>query len=158
MNDNFLAYRFPTPLGDFTAIEKQDYIVGFLPSNRIGIKIIKEVQTPLLSELHKQVNAYFLGKLKRFDLPIFHGVNGFYGQVLDYLMQIDYGRSLSYGEVASRLNAPRSFRAVGNACSKNPICIIIPCHRVVAKTHIGGYALGLEMKHKLFALEGIKGF
>ena len=158
MNTDILSYRLSTPLGEFVALQKEEYITGFLPSNYIKGELSKEVVTPLFKELHAQMDAYFLHRLKRFDLPLWHGVGGFSGEVLDYLSQIEYGDSLSYGEVAAKLGAPMAFRAVGNACSKNPICIIIPCHRVVAKSHIGGYALGLEVKRKLFALEGIRGF
>ena len=94
------------------------------------------------------------GKRKFFDIPI--KVNGtqFQKEVWETLLKIEYGKRVSYGEIAKKIGNPKSARAVGMANNKNPIMIIVPCHRVVgADGSIVGYAGGIDIKRKLIELE-----
>jgi methylated-DNA-[protein]-cysteine S-methyltransferase len=110
--------------------------------------------SPLLAAAARQLDAYFAGKLADFDLPLHPAGSDFERRVWAQMQTIPYGKTRSYGELAEAIgSAPR---AVGGACGKNPIPIVIPCHRVLAKAGMGGYsgAGGLKTKHALLALEG----
>lgn len=103
----------------------------------------------------QQLAEYFAGKRKSFDLPLAPEGTEFHKRVWQALCEIPYGQLRSYKEVAEAAGCPRGFRAVGNANNKNPIVIIIPCHRVIAADMtIGGYGDGIETKKRLLALEG----
>ncbi|MDB5968884.1 MAG: ogt 4 [Hydrocarboniphaga sp.] len=97
-----------------------------------------------------QLAAYFTGELREFDLPLAPVGTPFQRKVWDALMQIPYGETISYGELARRLGDVKASRAVGLANGKNPIAIIVPCHRVIgASGDLTGYGGGLERKRWL---------
>ena len=101
-----------------------------------------------------QLDAYFAGELTRFDLPLAPHGSEFQRRVWAALQEIPYGRTESYGELAERIGSPGGARAVGLANGKNPIGIIIPCHRVVgADGSLTGYGGGLDRKKQLLDLE-----
>jgi len=101
-----------------------------------------------------QLDAYFDGELTRFDLPLAPHGSEFQQRVWAALQEIPYGRTESYGELAERIGSPGGARAVGLANGKNPIGIIIPCHRVVgADGSLTGYGGGIERKKQLLDLE-----
>lgn len=113
-------------------------------------------QTPLLQETSKQLSAYFSGKLKSFDLPLCYNGTAFQNRVWAALENIPYGRVISYRDLAEMVGSPRAFRAVGQANGKNPIAIVIPCHRVISHDgSLGGYSAGLSIKKDLLALESV---
>jgi len=110
--------------------------------------------SPLLAEAARQLDAYFAGGLKNFDLPLRPAGTAFERGVWDAMQDIPYGATRSYGDLASATHsAPR---AVGRACGRNPIPIVIPCHRVLGKGWMGGYSGegGLNTKRVLLELEG----
>ena len=111
-------------------------------------------ETALLQEAKKQLEEYFDGKRRDFDLPIsLHGTD-FQKKVWNVLRNIPYGETLSYGEVALRIGNPKASRAVGGANNKNPVMIIVPCHRVIgADGSLTGFGGGLPAKEYLLALE-----
>jgi methylated-DNA-[protein]-cysteine S-methyltransferase len=105
-----------------------------------------------------ELEQYFCGKLKNFSLPVQPLGTAFQIRTWLVLQKIPYGEVISYQEEALRMKKPKAARAVGQANGKNPIPIIIPCHRVVAKNmKLGGYSCGLDIKSKLLQLEGVKG-
>ena len=110
---------------------------------------------PLLVEATRQLRAYFARELREFDLPLGPVGTDFQQQVWGELRQIGYGQTATYGEIAARLGkVPGASRAVGAANGRNPIGIVIPCHRVVGSTgSMSGYAGGVERKRMLLALE-----
>ena len=109
---------------------------------------------PDLEETIRQLSEYFAGERTDFDLKIFLSGTDFQKQVWNGLVEIPYGKTISYGELATRLNSPGGMRAVGAANGQNPIPIIIPCHRVIAADgSLGGYTGGLPIKRKLLDLE-----
>jgi methylated-DNA-[protein]-cysteine S-methyltransferase len=111
---------------------------------------------PVLQRARAQLEAYFAGELRTFDLPLaLHGTE-FQRRVWNALCEIPYGAAISYAELARRVGSPRGFRAVGQANGANPVGIIVPCHRVIASdTKLGGYSGGLDRKRWLLAHEGI---
>ena len=101
-----------------------------------------------------QLDAYFAGRLRRFELPLAPDGTPFQRQVWSALTTIPYGETLSYGELARRVGRPNACRAVGAANGRNPIPIIIPCHRVIgADSSLTGFGGGLPIKRRLLQLE-----
>lgn len=113
-----------------------------------------ESQNSLLHETDAQLQAYFSGQLKQFDLPLAPHGTDFQQSVWQQLQKIPYGKTCSYQDIAIAIHNQKAVRAVGMANGKNPICVIIPCHRVIyASQKIGGYSGGVHYKEKLLALE-----
>lgn len=115
-----------------------------------------EEPTALLGEAHKQIDSYLAGTRRSFDLPYRLAGTPFQHRVWNALVEIPFGTSVSYGDLARRIaSGPR---AVGGACGKNPLPLIVPCHRVLAaNSRLGGYSAGSGAKTKqtLLSLEGI---
>jgi methylated-DNA-[protein]-cysteine S-methyltransferase len=102
-----------------------------------------------------QLDEYFAGERTTFDVPMRVDGTDFQRRVWTELCGIPYGETISYGELARRVGRPKGPRAVGQANGRNPIAIIVPCHRVLASNGIGGYGGGLTCKRALLALEGV---
>jgi len=139
-----------SPFGRLTLGEEEGWLVAL----DWGGKSTGE-PTRLLIEAKRQLGAYFTGKRKQFDLPLApHGTPSEL-RVWKAMAEIPYGRTRSYGELARELDlAPR---AIGHACARNPLPILLPCHRVIAADgELGGYSGtgGIETKRRLLLLEG----
>lgn len=104
-------------------------------------------------ELGEKIERYFKGEKICFDLEFELRVSNFTRKVLEEVSNIPHGETRTYAEIAKKLET--SPRAVGRALSRNPVAVLIPCHRVVAKNGLGGYTWGLELKKALLRLEGI---
>ena len=114
----------------------------------------KVCETPLLQETEEQLNEYFAGARREFDLPLAPKGTAFQKAVWAEMNKIPYGEVRTYGQLAAALGKPKAARAVGGACHCNPIAILQPCHRVVgANGSLTGYAYGLEVKEYLLELE-----
>jgi methylated-DNA-[protein]-cysteine S-methyltransferase len=112
---------------------------------------------PVLLEAEAQLRAYFAGELRRFDLPLAPRGTAFQLSVWDALVEIPYGATTSYSELAAAIGRPSACRAVGAANGRNPLAVIVPCHRVIgAAGALTGYGGGLERKRMLLALEAAK--
>ncbi len=148
-----------SPLGPLHLREAHDRIthLDWGPAVQTGLLGDAEPpndDTPLLNRAVHQLNAYFFCGLRYFDLPLAPAGTAFQRAVWQQMQAIPYGETRTYGEIARWLrNAPRP---VGTACGRNPIPIIIPCHRVVASDGLGGYSGdgGADTKHWLLQLEG----
>ena len=139
---------FPTPLGEMCLTEEDGCITEFLWGGG-GTD-----ETPLLLEAQRQVTEYFAGTRKAFELPLAPNGTPFQKSVWQALRDIPYGETRSYGEIAKAVGNGKAARAVGMANHRNPIPVIIPCHRVIgADGSLTGYAGGLERKTLLLALE-----
>lgn len=146
---------FDTPLGEIGLAEEDGAVVRlYLPG--IGVPRIAVHETPLLAEGRRQLEEYFAGQRREFDLPLAPEGTPFQKKCWDALEEIPYGTVATYREQAQRVGCPKGFRAVGMANHRNPIPILIPCHRVVGSDgSLTGYASGLEHKRVLLALEGV---
>ncbi|MCK9332637.1 MAG: methylated-DNA--[protein]-cysteine S-methyltransferase [Candidatus Cloacimonetes bacterium] len=114
----------------------------------------KLVESDFEQQIIRQFDEYFKGVRKQFDLPFFATGTPFQLMVWEELLKIPYGKTICYQDLASRIGNPPAQRAVGNALNKNPMAIIIPCHRVIAKSgEIGGFAVGKKIKRMLLAIE-----
>lgn len=108
---------------------------------------------PYEKECCLQLKEYFKGKRSKFSILLKMEGTEFQKKVWEEITKIPYGKTVSYKELAKKINAPYSYRAVANACGANKIPIVIPCHRVVASNGFGGYSAGLELKKYLLELE-----
>lgn len=146
-----------TPIGIITIKEKNNKIIE-LQLNSNLVQPIKEnekiKETPLLIETEKQLTEYFNKTRTKFDLPLAPQGTDFMKRVWKELIQIPYGETRTYKQIAQKIGNEKASRAVGMANNKNPIPIIIPCHRVIgANNKLVGYALGLDKKEFLLDLE-----
>jgi methylated-DNA-[protein]-cysteine S-methyltransferase len=108
-------------------------------------------------KVERQVGEYFAGRRRRFDLPLDLRAAPFHQKVLKEVARIPYGETKTYGDIARAIRNPGASRAVGTANARNLIPIVIPCHRVVGSTGLGGYGGGLDMKKFLLRLESVAG-
>jgi methylated-DNA-[protein]-cysteine S-methyltransferase len=119
-----------------------------------GTDWIRDSENAVIMQASRQVTLYFSGELKEFDIPIAPEGTPFQKCVWNELLKIPYGHTVSYGELARRIGNPNGSRAVGLANGRNPISIIVPCHRVIgANGKLVGYGGGLERKARLLELE-----
>lgn len=142
---------FTSPLGPLTLFADEEALIAV----EFGLGP-EGADSPLLQETRAQLSAYFTGKLKVFDLPLHAQGTDFQKSVWRLMSEIPYGYTRSYGDLAYDLDSGP--RAVGGACGRNPIAIIVPCHRVLASGgKIGGYSGGdgTETKISLLRLEGV---
>ena len=108
-----------------------------------------------LDDVHRELDEYFEGTRREFDLPIDLRVAPFHADVLAKLARVPYGRTETYGSLAAKVGRPKAARAVGTVMHHNPIPIVLPCHRIVgANGSLTGYAGGLDVKLRLLQLEG----
>ena len=127
-------------------------------ASRLGAAPVEAPGSPLLAEAIRQVEEYFAGTRRDFELPLdWSLISGFNRQVLRELAAgVPYGTVVGYGDLAGRVGRPGAAQAVGMAMGANPLPVVVPCHRVVESDGgIGGFGGGLETKRKLLALEGV---
>ena len=157
LNTDLAASRvIVTPIGRLTLVASskglQQVIFGVkkLPAAKsVSIKASDH-----LTQTERQLREYFAGKRKKFSIKLDISGTEFQESVWYALNKISYGKTVSYAQQAKLVRKPKAFRAVGSANGKNPVAIILPCHRVIASNGtLGGYGGGLSIKRKLLALE-----
>jgi methylated-DNA-[protein]-cysteine S-methyltransferase len=147
---------FSSPIGELVLECDGDVLVGlWLPNDRRRVRNDDGNIAPVLKETADQLEDYFAGERTEFDVAMELDGTDFQREVWTELSRIPYGKTISYGELARRVGRPNGPRAVGQANGRNPIAIIVPCHRVLASNGIGGYGGGLPAKRALLALEGV---
>ena len=141
----------PSPMGPLTLFAENNRLTALVFGDFGGYDHL-----PLFEMARRQLEEYFAGYRQNFDLPLDPGGTDFQRRVWRTLLDIPYGKSISYKELAQRVDRPKGFQAVGQANGKNPLPILIPCHRVIAADgSLGGYSAGLDRKGFLLDLEGI---
>jgi methylated-DNA-[protein]-cysteine S-methyltransferase len=148
-----------SPLGDLLLVADREHLTGlhfidqkYLPT-RDG-DWYHQPTLPVLVETQRQLDEYFAGVRQRFELPLAPVGTPFQQRVWRALLDIPYGATTTYGEIAQRMDSPLASRAVGAANGRNPIGIVVPCHRVIgSQGQLTGYAGGLQRKQALLALE-----
>lgn len=154
------AYKtVQSPVGELKLVAKDKALVAVLWENdspervRLGA-LVKEATHPILTETERQLGEYFAGKRKSFSVDLDLRGTSFQRNVWEALLAIPFGETRSYGDLARQLGNPLAARAVGAASGKNPISIIVPCHRLVGSMgNLTGFAGGLEAKSRLLAME-----
>lgn len=144
-------YYYKSPIGYFKIIIDKDRITNL---DKVPKKEENKGFSKILEETIKQLDEYFKGARKTFNLPYTLQGTDFQKKVWKELLKIPYGKTKSYKDIAININCPKGYRAVGLANNKNPISIIIPCHRVIGKDgSLTGYGGGIKTKEALLNLE-----
>lgn len=144
-------FTYETVLGDVTFVEEDGALFVISMKSDHGGKV---VETPLIKDAFRQLSEYLIGERKEFDLPIRMRGTEFQKRVWRALLDIPYGETRSYKQIAEAIGNPKGVRAVGMANNRNQLLIVIPCHRVIgASGSLVGYGEGLEMKEFLLRLE-----
>ncbi|MCL2353881.1 MAG: methylated-DNA--[protein]-cysteine S-methyltransferase [Defluviitaleaceae bacterium] len=137
-------YTYNSPIGELLITYNNTHILGLHFDKS---PTLEHLHNDIIHNCKAQLDAYFSGDLKDFDLPLHTPGTAFQQATWRALTQIPYGKTLSYKGMAEAINNPKAARAIGNANNKNPIAVIIPCHRVI--THdggLGGFGGGLDKK------------
>ena len=151
-----------TSVGQLKLVANETALVAVLWQNenpkRVRLEeLLEQHDHPILCEAQQQLAEYFAGTRQQFDLPLDFDGTYFQKQVWQALLQIPYGETRSYKQIAEQLGNPKAVRAVGAASGKNPISIIAPCHRVIgASGKLVGFAGGLDNKQILLKLEQLQ--
>jgi methylated-DNA-[protein]-cysteine S-methyltransferase len=147
-----------TSIGKIGIAEKDGCISHlFLPTD-CAPQDMEIGETPLLKQAFEQLELYLNGQLKEFTVPLKAEGTDFMKSVWQKLLDVPYGQTASYKDIAIAVGNHRGYRAVGMANNRNPIPIIIPCHRIIGSNgDLVGYGGGVEMKVKLLGLEGYRG-
>ncbi len=144
-------FYYKSPIGILKISIENNFIISINIVNEDKENIYKNTY---FNEIKRQLDEYFLGKRKEFNLNILMKGSEFQKQVWLELQKIPYGSTKSYKDIAEKIGKSKSQRAVGQACNKNNILIIIPCHRVISKNGgLNGFSCGLDIKEKLLSLE-----
>jgi methylated-DNA-[protein]-cysteine S-methyltransferase len=126
----------------------------YLPNKAVELPRCEGEETPIVSEAFRQLEQYLAGQLREFDLPLDPEGTSFMKRVWEKLVEIPYGKTTSYKDLAIAAGNPKATRAVGMANARNPIAIFIPCHRVIGSSgKLVGFGGGLELKSWLLELE-----
>jgi len=142
-----------SPLGMLTVTVNDTHLLSI---DFVKSKTSNGKQSALLKKVIKELEEYFKGTRKKFTIPLkAHGTT-FQKSVWNTMQKIDHGSSVSYAALAKAIKKPKSFRAVATACGKNPLPIVIPCHRVKSASGLGGYSGGIGKKMWLFTHEAGK--
>jgi methylated-DNA-[protein]-cysteine S-methyltransferase len=155
-----LAYKIiKSPIGKLKLVASEKALVAILWENdnprRVRLsELVVDEEHPVLVETERQLGEYFAGKRKKFSVYLDMRGTRFQKDVWDALLAIPFGETRSYGQLAKQLGNPRATRAVGAANGKNPVSIIVPCHRVIGSSgKLTGFAGGLDAKAHLLNLE-----
>ncbi|MDR0646261.1 MAG: methylated-DNA--[protein]-cysteine S-methyltransferase [Elusimicrobiota bacterium] len=149
---NYFIYKMP--VGKIALAQTDGKITDITLAKNFDKKDFVKKETRFIKKAAKQLEDYFAGKLKKFDLPLAPEGTAFQKSVWTALTKIPYGQTRSYKDIAIAIKNPKAARAVGGANNKNPIFIVIPCHRVIgADGSLTGYACGLGIKKRLLDIE-----
>lgn len=154
---SLMQRKIRSPLGDLylTASENGLRRVAFSSELTTGGSVSSAAQK-ILDQAASELGEYFAGERERFNVALDLRGTDFQRKVWRELLKIPFGSTEAYADIARRIRNPRAVRAVGSANGKNPLCIIVPCHRVIASNGgIGGYSGGLAVKRYLLELEGV---
>lgn len=150
-------YVYASPIGYLDIIEKDGFITNINISGETDTSSYTLRLTPVISKGIKELEEYFKGQRKDFDLPLEPCGSEFQWSVWKELLKIPYGEKRSYSDIAREAGTPKGARAVGHSIGQNPILIIIPCHRVLGKDgSLTGFSAGLKLKRFLLDLEGVE--
>ncbi len=147
-------YKFQSKIGALYLVASEQGLHQ-VSLQKINIPYVTSLKdSEVLSKTVKQLEEYFSGQRKKFDLPLAPEGSAFQKKVWKELLKIPFGKTCSYKDIALKIKQEKACRAVGNANGKNPICLIIPCHRVIASNGtLGGYSGGIDIKIKLLEIE-----
>jgi methylated-DNA-[protein]-cysteine S-methyltransferase len=156
------AAMIDSPVGPLMLVAGGGALAGLYLNERAPAKVLAAIgrgpgdggEEPVFEEAARQLGEYFGGRRRSFDLPLALDGTAFQQTVWDALLGVGYGETVSYGQLADRIGRPTAARAVGLANGRNPVSIIVPCHRVVGSDgSLTGYGGGIDNKRRLLDLE-----
>ena len=148
-----LTCTYRSPIGEIGLLKENDNLIK-VSFTDTAFKYLDAINSPNeFKEVITQLNEYFYEGRNKFEIQYTFLSTTFRSRVYKEMSKIAYGTTLSYSDLATKVGKPRAFRAVGTACGKNPLPIIIPCHRVKGKSSLGGFTGGLDIKKFLLRLE-----
>lgn len=154
-----LQWKMSSPLGDLYLVASENGLQSLYWEETTKIPMASSLQgkdtaVKILKQAETELSQYFHGQRKEFTVPLDLAGTEFQESVWRQLQKIPYGKTVSYTDIARRIKKEKAVRAVGTANGKNPICILVPCHRVIAAGGgLGGYSGGLDKKMMLLKLE-----
>jgi methylated-DNA-[protein]-cysteine S-methyltransferase len=148
-------FYYQTDIGKIALVEEDENIINlYFEGETLALEEYSLKETIVINQANKQLQEYLRGERLRFQLPLAPAGTNFFQSVWDRLLEIPYGKTKSYKEIAESIGKRNACRAVGNANNKNPIPIIIPCHRVIsADGGLAGYRGGIQIKAYLLEME-----
>ena len=148
-----LKHTYNSPIGNIGLLIEGHNLISISLTNPMlkGLEAMKDSKS--FKDIITQLDEYFFEGRKKFDVAFKISPTNFRLKVYQEMQKIPYGKSITYSDLASKVGSPKAFRAVGTACGKNPLPLIIPCHRVKAQSGLGGFTGGLDIKRFLLNLE-----
>ena len=148
-----LKHSYSSPIGNIGLLIEDLNLISISLTNPVlkGIEAKKDLES--FKYIITQLDEYFFEGRKKFDITFKISPTNFRLKVYQEMQKIPYGKSITYSDLAGKVGSPKAFRAVGTACGKNPLPLIIPCHRVKAQSGLGGFTGGLDIKRFLLNLE-----
>jgi methylated-DNA-[protein]-cysteine S-methyltransferase len=154
------SYSFhETPIGELLLTARDEKLTGLYfvdrpHAPRAGRDWLRQDHAPIFARVRHQLDEYLRGARENFDLPLALDGTPFQLRVWREIARVPFGATISYGELAARLGTPRAVRAAAAAAGRNPICLVVPCHRIIGQDgRLTGYAGGLSRKRLLLELE-----
>ncbi|WP_027190601.1 methylated-DNA--[protein]-cysteine S-methyltransferase [Fundidesulfovibrio putealis] len=147
-------FHYNTDIGEVGIAEQDGKLTNiFFEADPVPVGAVVQ-ETQAIREAHRQLARYFAGELREFSLPLAPQGTQFLRAVWDQLRAVAYGQTATYSQIAQRAGNPRAIRAVGLACARNPLPLVIPCHRILGSSgKLTGYRGGLALKQRLLEME-----
>ena len=149
----FFTHLYNSPVGDISLLKYDSDLIGVSFSNQVFCDANARNDENAFKIIINQLNEYFFEGRKNFSIQYRLPFTGFRSEVFKEMIKIPYGECVTYSYLAKKVGNPKAYRAVGSSCGKNPLPLVVPCHRVVSKSGLGGFTGGLDIKRFLLELE-----
>jgi len=147
------THLYNSPVGGISLLKDDSDLIGVSFSNQVFCDANARNDENTFKIIINQLNEYFFEGRKNFSIQYRLPFTGFRLEVFKEMIKIPYGECVTYSYIAEKVGNPKAYRAVGTSCGKNPLPLVVPCHRVVAKSGLGGFTGGLDIKRFLLELE-----
>ncbi len=149
----FSSFIYSSPIGEIGLLKDKEKLISVSLTNPSFKGLLSKIERKNFKEIIRQLDEYFFEGRQVFNIEYSLSTTSFGMKVYKEMIKIPYGDTIPYSELAKKVRRPRAYRAVGTLCGKNLLPIIIPCHRVTAKSSIGGFTGGIDTKKFLLKLE-----
>lgn len=147
------THLYNSPVGSISLLKDDSDLIGVSFSNQVFCDANARNDENTFKIIINQLNEYFFEGRKNFSIQYRLPFTGFRSEVFKEMIKIPYGECVTYSNLAKKVGNPKAYRAVGSSCGKNPLPLVVPCHRVVSKSGLGGFTGGLDIKRFLLELE-----
>ena len=147
------THLYNSPVGGISLLKDDSDLIGVAFSNQVFCDANARNDENTFKIIINQLNEYFFEGRKNFSIQYRLPFTGFRSEVFKEMIKIPYGECITYSYLAKKVGNPKAYRAVGSSCGKNPLPLVVPCHRVVSKSGLGGFTGGLDIKRFLLELE-----